>query len=153
MDASGPASWEHFPHGADIGVRGIGPTPAAAFVGIARAVTAVVVNPAVLAGDQADQTGEPSVTLECEAANLDELLYDWIDALVFEMSTRRMLFGRVEVEIDDLHLRARLWGTPVDRVRHEPAVEVKGPTYTELGVTRDPALAGSRWIAQCVVDV
>lgn len=34
--------WEHFPHGADIGVRGFGPTMAAAFEQAALAMTAVV---------------------------------------------------------------------------------------------------------------
>ena len=47
-------------------------------------------------------------------------------------------------------LRGRAWGEPIDRVRHEPAVEVKGATLTELRVWREPT---GRWCAQCVVDV
>ena len=35
-------SWEHFPHQADIGVRGIGSTKEAAFERAAQAVTAVI---------------------------------------------------------------------------------------------------------------
>ena len=35
-------TWEHFAHGADIGVRGIGPTKEAAFEQIALALTGVV---------------------------------------------------------------------------------------------------------------
>jgi SHS2 domain-containing protein len=38
----------------------------------------------------------------------------------------------------------------VDPVRHEPAVEIKGATYTALRVER--RLDG-HWVAQCVVDV
>ncbi len=38
--------WEHFEHGADIGVRGIGPTPASAFEQAALALTAVITDPA-----------------------------------------------------------------------------------------------------------
>jgi SHS2 domain-containing protein len=136
--------FEHFEHGADAGVRGFGSTPAAAFTQIALAVTAIVTDLATL------DIGNEVITVEREAANLDELLFDWIDALVFEMSTRAMLFARFEVEISDGKLRARMWGTPVDRVRHEPAVEVKGPTYTELRVVPD---ATGEWLAQCVVDV
>ena len=37
--------WEHFDHGADIGVRGFGPTEAAAFEQAALALTAVVADP------------------------------------------------------------------------------------------------------------
>ena len=44
---AGPAvmsrtGWEHFPHDADVGVRGFGPTPAAAFEQGALALTAAV---------------------------------------------------------------------------------------------------------------
>lgn len=92
-----------------------------------------------------------AVHVGCEASSLDDLFFNWIDALVFEMSTRSMLFGRFEVQIDEGHLEARIWGEPVDREKHEPAVEVKGPTYTELRVIRDPETGD--WRAQCVVDV
>jgi len=136
--------YEHFEHGADMGVRGFGPTPAAAFAQIALAVTAIVTDPANV------EPGDEAITVEREAPDLDELLFDWIDALVFEMSTRASLFVRFEVEIQDHRLRARMWGAPVDRVRHEPAVEIKGPTYTELRVVPD---ATGGWLAQCVVDV
>ena len=34
------AHWEHFPHGADVGVRGTGKTPAQAFKQAALAMTA-----------------------------------------------------------------------------------------------------------------
>lgn len=138
------ARWEHFPHGADVGVRGVGPTPAEAFAQAALAMTAAITAP-----DGVEAREEH--VLECEADNLDDLLFDWIDALVFEMSTRSVLFGRFEVDIEGRRLHARAWGEPVDRSRHEPAVEIKGPTYTELRVSPDPDTG--EWIAQCVVDV
>lgn len=135
--------WEHFVHGADIGVRGIGPTLAAAFEQGALALTAVVTDPAAVV---------PARTLEvaCEAPDPELLFVDWLNTLVFEMATRRMLFARFAVEIRGGHLSARLWGEPVDIPRHRPAVEVKGATYTQLAVRREPA---GEWLAQCVVDV
>lgn len=136
--------WEHFPHGADIGIRGIGPTPESAFAQAALAMTAVMTDL-----DQLEPSEE--MAIECEAASLEDLFFDWIDALVFETNTRGMLFGRFEVHIEDGRLVARIWGEPVDRAKHEPAVEIKGPTYTELRVARDSITAA--WHAQCVVDV
>jgi SHS2 domain-containing protein len=47
-------------------------------------------------------------------------------------------------------LTGAAYGEPVDRARHQPAVEVKGATHTALGVERRDDGA---WIAQCVVDV
>ena len=41
-------------------------------------------------------------------------------------------------------------GRWIDRDRHQPAVEIKGATLTELKVVQDNQ---DRWIAQCVVDV
>ena len=42
------------------------------------------------------------------------------------------------------------WGEAVDRDRHQPAVEVKGATLTEVDVQRDE---DGVWHARCVVDV
>ena len=136
------ARWEHFPHGADIGIRGVGPTMASAFEQVALALTAVLTDPSRV-------EAKDVVEVACEASSHDGLLYDWIDALIYEMSTRGMIFGEFEVRIDSHRLAARLRGEKVDRARHEPAIEVKGPTYTELRVGQ----AGGEWIAQCVVDV
>ena len=136
--------WEHFPHGADLGIRGIGPTPESAFAQAGLAMTAAIAD--LERVEPAEQ-----LTVECGAPSLQELFFDWLDALVFEMNTRKMLFCRFDVRIQDGGLRANIWGEPIDRARHEPAIEVKGPTYTELCVARDPATG--QWLAQCVVDV
>ncbi len=135
--------WQHFAHGADIGVRGIGATENEAFEQAATALTAVITDPARVA---------PSIeiSVRCEASDHEALLVDWLNALVYEMAVRGMLFRRFEVHIDGNRLRGRAWGEEVDIARHEPAVEVKGATYTSLSVGRT---AGGEWVAQCVVDV
>ena len=137
------ARWEHFEHGADIGVRGIAPTKAGAFEQAALALTAVVVDPQRVRADEA-------VEVSCEAPDEELLLVDWLNALVYEMATRGLLFGRFEVGLEGTRLRARAWGERLDPARHEPAVEVKGATYTALSLGRD---ASGAWVAQCVVDV
>lgn len=75
---------------------------------------------------------------------------DWLNALVYEMATRHWLFARFEVAIDGQRLHARAWGEPLDLARHEPAVEIKGATYTMLAVRQQ---SDGQWLAQCVVDV
>lgn len=137
------ARWEHFRHEADIGVRGLGPTREAAFAQAALALTAVITDPGRV------EAREP-VRIVCSAPDDALLFCDWLNALVFEMATRRMLFGRFEVRIDGGRLEATAWGEPVDVGRHRPAVEVKGATYTELDVR---PLPGGGWLAQGVVDV
>ncbi len=134
--------WEHFAHGADIGVRGIGPTLAAAFEEAARALTAVVVDPDTVAP-------EVAIDIACAAPDVEILLVDWLNAVIFEMATRGMLFGAYAVRIEDGRLAATARGEPVDRRRHAPTVEIKGATFTALRV----AAAPDGWIAECVVDV
>jgi SHS2 domain-containing protein len=136
-------NWELFAHGADIGVRGYGNTREEAFAHAATAMTAVITDP---------QMVEPTTEVEirCEAPDDELLLVDWLNALVYEMATRAMLFGRFLVRIEDGKLRAKAWGENVDRKKHQPAVEVKGATYTNLRVARD---ATGMWVAECVVDV
>jgi tRNA nucleotidyltransferase (CCA-adding enzyme) len=135
--------WEHFPHLADMGVRGTGPTLAAAFEQAALAMTAVATDPARVAAVQA-------VEIACEAPDDELLLVDWLNALILEMAARHLLFGRFAVRIDGHRLHATAWGEPVDPARHQPAVEIKGATYTELKIGRNEA---GQWLAQCVVDV
>lgn len=144
-DPAAPAmgDWEHFAHGADIGVRGSGSTPAAAFEQAARALTAVVTDPARVRAVE-------SVRIHCNGTDLELLLYDWLNSLVFHMATRRLLFSVFRVRISGGELEAEALGEPVDMLRHAPAVEVKGATFTELSVKQEE---DGRWRAQCVLDV
>jgi len=136
------ARWEHFEHEADIGVRGIGNTLASAFEQAALAMSAIITDLSLI-------NPRDEVTIVCEETDQELLLADWLNALIFKMSTRNMLFSQFEVHINNGHLKATAWGEPVNVKRHQPAVEIKGATYTELAVHRSQ----EQWIAQCVVDV
>jgi SHS2 domain-containing protein len=137
------SGWEHFPHGADIGVRGYGATQAEAFAQAASALCAI-------AADPRNVTEREAVDVSCAAPDAELLLVDWLNALIYEMATRKMCFGRFDVRLVDGRLEGRAWGEPLDIARHEPTVEPKGATYTALRVAREPS---GRWVAQCVVDV
>jgi tRNA nucleotidyltransferase (CCA-adding enzyme) len=90
------------------------------------------------------------VEFRCSAPNQELLFNDFLNELIYTMSTRRLLFRRCEVHIEGTALLARAFGEPVDRQRHAPVVEPKGATLTELRVARD---SDGLWSAQCVVDV
>jgi SHS2 domain-containing protein len=135
--------WEHFPHDADMGVRGFGATPAQAFAQAALAMCAAMV-------DLSKVRLEQAVEIEREAPSLDVLLLDWLNAIVYEIAVRRMIFADFDVSIANGKLTARAIGEKISRERHQPAVEVKGATFTELAVCEDkPGV----WRAQCVIDV
>jgi SHS2 domain-containing protein len=184
--------WEHFPHAADMGVRGYGVSPAEAFEQAALALTAIVTDPAGVRPQR-------SVAFRCEAAELELLFYDFLNELVYRMAVEGLLFGRYAVRIEESRLEpgsesrlkpgsesrlkpgsesrlkpgsesrlkpgsesrlkpllqgwrlvAEAWGEPVDVARHQPVVEIKGATFTELAVRRQD---DGRWLAQCVLDI
>lgn len=135
--------WEHFYHQADIGVRGVGANLSEAFEEGAMALMAVICNPQGVAQNKA-------VKVKCQCDDIELLFADWLNAVIYEMATRGMLFSRFEVEIEDGKLKGKAWGEKADPERHETAVEVKGATYTELEVKQND---DGSWTAQCVVDV
>ena len=128
----------HFPHDADIGICGVGPTLAAAF-----AMATVMTDPAKIELKEA-------VQIECDAPNTELLFVDWLNAIIFEMATRGMIFGAFKVSIEGHQLRGIATGEAISVERHSPAVELKGATLTELSVVEDRP---GQWRAQCVIDV
>lgn len=135
--------WEHFHHQADIGVRGIGASAAEAFEEGAYAMLAVICDPEKV------QPSNP-VEISCNAPDIELLFVDFLNAIVYEIATRCMLFSKFEVTIDGENLSATVWGEAVNNEKHKTAVEVKAATYTQLCVKKD---SDGNYVAQCVVDV
>lgn len=143
MSGGVPLRWEHFEHGADIGIRGFGATMAQAFEQAALAMTAVIT--------ELDKVAcRETFELDCQAEDAEVLFVDFLNALIYEMALRKMLFAEVRVVGRDHGLRVTVCGEQVDVGRHQPAVEIKGATYTELHVGQDKQ---GVWMAQCIVDV
>jgi SHS2 domain-containing protein len=137
------AHWEQFSHPADMGICGDGKTMAIAFEQAALGLTAMICELSTICP-------EIPVRIRCEAADHELLLVDWLNELIYEMATRRMLFSRFQVRITKTLLTATVWGEGIDQQRHRPTVEAKGATYTELQVRQTE---NGLWIAQCIIDV
>jgi SHS2 domain-containing protein len=135
--------WEHFAHGADVGIRGVGSTMAEAFAQAAVALTAAICDVTSV------RPLKVSVVV-CRAPSPELLFVDWLNAVVFAMATEHLIFSEFDVRIEESELHAFLMGEPIDRDRHQPAVEVKGATHTLLRVEQE---SEARWVAQCVIDV
>jgi SHS2 domain-containing protein len=125
-----------------MGLRGYGNSLAESFEQAALAMTAIITDPDSIRPRQ-------TVSVHCRESDPGLLLVDWLNGIIYQMATRRMLFGRFLVSIDGDRLSGQLQGEPIDSPRHQPAVEIKGATYTELRVQR----LQQQWLAQCVVDV
>ncbi len=106
-------------------------------------MTAVITEPEKVAPEQ-------KVEITCQADDDELLLTDWLNSLLYEMATRKMLFSRFEVRIEGNHLNGTAWGEKIDISKHMPTTEVKAATYAELSVRQEQ---DGSWIAQCIVDV
>jgi len=139
----GKNAWEHFAHPADMGVRGLGRTRQEAYAQAALALTALTVDLDSI---------EPStrVTVTCHETDPELLLVAWLNAVLFEMATQRMVFARFNTELDPAGLTAELWGEALDPAKHHPSTEVKAATYAALRVEQQPT---GQWMAQCIVDM
>lgn len=131
--------WEHFPNGEDIGVRGYGANLEEAFeqaaLALAAIVTSVPVDPKI------------AVTVVCEATDDELLLAEWLDAVIYEMAARRMVFGRFSVTIRGRRLYGTAWGEPT-RAKRDGTMAPR-VTFTEPRITRDST---GTWTAGCVVE-
>lgn len=141
-------SWEHFEHGADVGVRGSGRTREEAFVAAAHGLFALV------AAEGGSIRSEIEAPLACEARGIEELFVAFLNELIYLLGARRLVLGDFRVAIEEAapdawRLTGTAWGETYDPARHESTVEPKGATYTALRV----AERDGSWEAQCVVDV
>lgn len=97
---------------------------------------------------------EPRVErkVELEHEGLDQLLFDFLDELVFLKDTENLLFVKYRIQLKQNGLNlltARLYGDKIDPARHTLGRDVKAITYHEFQVrkTRDG------WVARVVADI
>ncbi len=134
--------YETFEHQADIGIRGFGTTVDEAFANAAAALYSVMVD--ITRVEQKEFRG-----VNVTADDKEQLLVEWLNALLAVSDIERMVFSKFEVRIEENRLAGTAWGEHLDRGKHRANVEVKGATYHMLGVRQE----NGRYVAQCVVDV
>lgn len=137
--------YEFFDHTADVGVRCRAANLDELFAEAGRGLFSVIV-----ANLEAVRPVEPTrVELAASSGRLDDLMFDWLAELLYRFDTRRHLFSRFEVRVEQTGLKATAWGEPMDRARHEMHREVKAITYHGLKVERRP----EGWLAEVIVDI
>jgi SHS2 domain-containing protein len=138
--------FEFFEHTADLGVRLRGATLPALFAAGARALYHAH-GDLRLAGPLATET------IELAAATMEDLLHDWLAELLFRLAARQRRYDRLVLEVEEEpapRLTARLSGGAVDYARSLVNAEVKGVTYHQLAVAREP---DGTWQATVIFDV
>jgi len=125
-----------------MGIRGFGRTMEEAFAAAATAMVAISVDP-----ERVEQ--KQKVDIGCEQTDKELLLIEWLNSILYEMATRKMVFGRFEVHVEDERLTGKAWGEKLDIKKHDPGVEIKGTSYSDLKVIE----RNGKWTAQCIIDI
>src|SRR3569832_2633884 len=93
-----------------MGVRGIAPSLEEAFAQAGLALTAVITDPATVVARE-------RVRSELDETDLELLLVDFLNALIYEMATRHMLFSHFDVILAGGLLTITAGGDVIDMAR------------------------------------
>lgn len=135
--------YETFEHTADIGIRARAGDLNGLFADAARGLFSVMVaNPESIRPVQ-------DFHFRVQGERRDDLLFDWLDELLYAFATQRAVFCDFVVRVEPGGLSATARGEPIDPERHHLDVEVKAITYHGLKVQPE----GDGWLAEVIVDV
>ena len=83
------------------------------------------------------------------AETTQDLLFDWLNELLYHFDANRLLFGHFKVHLEGTRLKVAAGGEPLDPARHLLSHEVKAITYHALRVEH----ATDGWLAEVIVDI
>lgn len=133
---------------ADVAFEAVGATPGELCETAGRAVVDLMANPSTVG------TGWTQVVVGT-ADTLGELLYEWLNRLVYLKDAHAVLFHDVDVQVTEQgmaprwRLQALVRGAPVDPSIQELRADIKAVTKHLYEVSQD----GSGWRARVVLDV
>jgi len=135
--------YELIDHTADIGIKVYGRDLKELFRNAAFAMFDIM----------ADLEGlNSSVTVEIrkEAPNREELLVNWLDELLYNFYTKRLIFSEFDIsELDDTHIVGRIIGRHIGENRSRLKTEIKAATYHDLKIEKTK----DSWQTQLIFDI
>jgi SHS2 domain-containing protein len=135
--------FETFEHTADIGLRIRAPDINALFAEAGQGLFSLIVeNPDSIRSQQ-------RIEITLNSATIEDLLFDWLNELLYTFETRHLLLCRFDVRVEDHSLRATASGEELDRARHHISREIKAITYHAFVVRQTP----DGWLAEVILDI
>jgi SHS2 domain-containing protein len=135
--------FETFDHTADLGLRIEAETLEELFVEAAQGITAQIVE------NVAEIAPTDELTIEKQGTEIDYLLFDWLDELIYQYEVHSRVFVKFEIKLTDDGFTATLRGEQVDRDKHVLSHEVKAVTYHGFSVEETE----KGWRAEFIVDI
>ncbi|HLN45371.1 MAG: archease [Chloroflexota bacterium] len=122
-------------HTADILIAAYGQTLEEAFENSALAMFEVMTDTTKVNPTQQD-------TVEVEAEDEYELLYNWLEALLVKFEVNTMLYSKFKIDSlkdsnDGYKLKATIWGEKYSPEKHPQKVAVKAVTYHRMEIIKE----------------
>jgi SHS2 domain-containing protein len=124
--------YEIIEHTADVGLRSYGNSLSTCFEYAAKGMFDLITASSII-----EDRGEYGIKLKAD--DLDQLLVDFLDELLFLHSSRNLVFGffKVSIDIDQCYLSAIVKGDEFDLSKHQYGIEIKAVTYHMLEVKKN----------------
>jgi SHS2 domain-containing protein len=142
----GVLGWDYFTepgNPAELGVRGIGSSPGAAFESAAMGLCGMVMDPSRV-------RAEKKFELRCGPAGMELLFLEWMNRLIHLMDSESMAFAYFEAELEGQFLRAAAWGQLKNAISQKTAPPPKGALNAGLRVF---PMEGGLWCARCLLEL
>jgi len=121
--------FELIEHTADMGIKAYGKDLSELFTNAAYGMASLITDL-----EKVNPKDVENITLKAE--NREELLISWLNEIIYLSASQRKLFSKFEVsEIDDRHLKAKIFGEEIDIDRHQIETEFKAATYHRLKIS------------------
>lgn len=139
--------FEFLEHTADVYVAAYGSSLAEAFENSAIAIFETMTDT-----KQVRVSGEDR--LEVMAQDEENLLYSWLEALLLKFEVDGKLYSRFKVESinrtsEGFVLKAKMWGEPFNKKRHESRTDVKAVTYHRMEISK----SDSGYTVKFILDI
>lgn len=121
--------YELIDHTADIGIKAYGENLSEAFAHAAKGMFDIITD-----SSQIESKGEYQI--ELSADELDQLLVDWLDELLYLQGAENLVFGEFNVSVDEEkgRISATVSGEEFNTEKHKIGMEIKAVTYHMLEV-------------------
>ena len=131
---------------ADVAFEATGKSLEEAFTSAAEATLNVMI-------DEPDRIErKEAVDVELENDDLEMLLFDFLNELVYYKDSRKLLLRVDEIKIEDegqFRLAAKLYGEKLDPLKHPLGADVKAVTLHRFSLSK----SGDGWKATAVLDI
>ena len=135
--------FEIIDHTADVGIIAYGADIKQLFSNAALALFSLITEPESI-------TEKLHHNLEISSEDIDSLLVEWLNELIYLFDAEHVLFNKFEIKsLSHNRLKATCYGEKIDPLRHKIKIGVKAATYYMLKIDRD----NDSYKAQVIFDI